>query len=149
MTPNGSGARSNGGAPKTEAAPDAAAPAGPKRDLVGEFKKLQSAEKVLGIAAACVLLGFVVANLWTDLFSNWFYACALLGSVGALVLTASETLEIKLLEPKMRTLVLLTCACLPALGFVIETLYNTWTAMMLAGAGAMAWAAIKIILRDE
>ena len=121
----------------------------PKRDLVGEFKKLASAEKVVGMAAAAVFLGFIVANLWVDAFGNWFYACALVGSLGALVLIAAELFEIKLLDAKPRGVLLLTFALLPALGFVIETLYNTWTALMLAGACAMAWAAMKIILGED
>lgn len=143
VTPTGNGNGSHASSTPTDGEKK------PKRDLVGDFKKLASAEKILGISAAAVFIGFVVANLWVDVFGNWFYACALLGSFGTLLLIVTEMLEIKLLEARARMTVLLTCGFLPALGFVIETLYNTWTALMLAGAGVMAWTALKILLRDD
>jgi hypothetical protein len=118
----------------------------PRRDLLRDFGNLHPSERLLGVGALLVLLGFIVAHLWADLFGNWFYTLALAGAAGTVALVGAQMFDVRPFQPRTRTLALLGFALAPALGFVIETLSNTWTALMLGGSGVMAYAAVRMIL---
>lgn len=130
---------------------DAPASAGPKKDLVAEFKNQPAAEKLLAVAAVVVLVAFIIHNGWNMLFKHiWFPTCAFLSSVIVIALIVLDMLSVKIMEPKLRTYVLVLLAILPALGFVIDLLRSSFPmALMLAGAIAMGLAAVKITTREQ
>jgi len=122
----------------------------PKRDLVGEFKTMRPAEKMLAVAALAVLLAFIFTGHWEFLFKySWFPTCAFLGAVGVLALTGLDLFGVKFLGAKARNYVMILLAVLPAAGFVIDALSNFWRAVMLAGAIVMGFAAVKITTREN
>ena len=122
----------------------------PKRDLVGEFKAMPAAEKMLAVAALAVLLAFIFAGRWELLFKYlWFPTCAFLGAVCILALTGLHLVGTKFLGGRARTYVMILLGVLPAIGFVIDALHNFWHAVMLAGAIVMGFAAVKITTREN
>jgi len=133
---------------KAESAPETAAkpPAG---NVVDELKRMPPAERLLAGAALALVLGFVIDNRWSSLFSVWFDTCALLGALGVLLLAGLALFGVRVLDRNLRDYVLIGFGLLPATGFVIDTLRNFWFAMVLASAITMGVAAIKILLREE
>jgi hypothetical protein len=123
----------------------------PKKDVAAEIKQMPAAEKLLGLAAVVVLLSFIFLGPWHALFKyGWFYTCAFLGSVGAIVLIATELFGIRLMNAKTRIYVLIGLAMLPALGFVVDLLQSSfWRALMLAGGIAMGVAGARITTREK
>jgi len=122
----------------------------PKRDVLGHFKAMPPAEKMLAIAALGVLLAFIFTGSWNFLFKfGWFHTCAFLGAVCILALTGLDLVGTKFLEGKARTYVVILLGVLPAIGFVIDALHNFWHAVMLAGAIVMGFAAVKITTREN
>ncbi|MHC4164854.1 MAG: hypothetical protein ACYSUM_22290, partial [Planctomycetota bacterium] len=74
-----------------EQPPPPPAPPAPKRDMVGDFKAMLPAEKMLAIAALAVLLAFIFTGRWEVLFKYvWFPTCAFLGAIGVLALTSLD-----------------------------------------------------------
>ncbi|MHC4134015.1 MAG: hypothetical protein ACYTDU_07950 [Planctomycetota bacterium] len=133
-----------------EQPPPPPAPPAPKRDMVGDFKAMLPAEKMLAIAALAVLLAFLFKRSWGGLFAGWFDTCAFLGAVCVLVLTGLDLFGVKFLSGKARTYVMILLGVLPAAGFVIDTLsHDFWVAVMLAGAIVMGFAAVKITSREN
>lgn len=121
-----------------------------KTDPVAGFKKMQTAEKMLAIAAAVTLIAFIIQGKWSFLFAYiWFPTCAFLGSILVIVLVALELFGVKLFDAKTRIYILILCAILPALGFVVDALRDFWSGVMLAGAIVMGYAAAKITTREK
>jgi len=121
----------------------------PKADPLANFKAMQASEKLLAVAALAVLLGFIFAGRWAQLFEvRWFPTTAFLGSVLVLAAVALEMFGVRWLDAKMRIRVLIALAVLPALGFVVDMLNVFWEAVMLAGAVVMIVAAVRISARE-
>lgn len=136
--------------PEEQPPPTPAPSSAPKRDLLGDIKAMRPAEQMLAVAALAVLLAFIVAGGFRVLFKyNWFPTCAFLGAVGVLALTGLDLFGVKFLSGKLRTYVMILLGVLPAIGFVIDELSNFWSAVMLAGAIVMGFAAVKITSREN
>ena len=123
-----------------------------KPDPVANFKAMATAEKMLAIAAAAALLGFIFSNGFKALFKyGWFPTCAFLGSLAVLVLTGMELFGVKVMDAKMRVYALILAALLPLLGYLIDIFdrMRFWGAVTLAAAIVMAYASGKIVTRDN
>jgi len=125
------------------------------KDLAGEFRKMPFAEKLLALAAAIVLVTWIVNEGWHFLFKNftygpgWFMTLSLIGSVATIGIIVTRLLGIRLMAPDVTMKVLLLCGVLPMLGFLIDQLRNFWHALMIAGAFGMVYAAAKITTREH
>ena len=134
----------------TETPETDAAPAAQKPSPVDGFKAMKNAEKILAVAAFATLVAFIFGKKWDLLFSGgWFETCAFLGAIGVILLVSLHLFGVKLVDAKVRTYLLILCAVLPALGFVIDALTHLWHGLMLAGAVAMAYAGAKITTREQ
>ena len=134
----------------SESASSTPGPTGPKLDLAEEFKKMRHAEKILVIAAVVVFVAFLFLGRWDWLFKwGWFTTCAFLGAVLTIVMTVLELFSVKVVDVKLRVWIMVCLGVLPALGFIIDALSNFWYALMLAGAVAMGFAAVKITTREN
>lgn len=125
-------------------------------DLVAEFKKMPTAEKMLACASVAALLGFIVLGAWSALFKLGFGAqvwlfptFAFLGSLATILLFVTKLFGLRIMDPALFTKVLVGAGVLPVVGFVISTLINFWSGLMLAACIAMAYAAAKITTREN
>ncbi len=123
---------------------------GPKKDPVADFKQMPNAEKLLAAAAAAVLLALILIGGWKYMFKRgWTYPCAVIGSIGTIVLVGLHLAKVKLMDASMRIKVVAGLALLPILGYVIDKLSNFQSALFFAGIVAMALAGIKITSREN
>ncbi len=120
----------------------------PKTGFIREIVNLPTAETILGGSGAAVLLGFVFTAGWGSLLHSWHVALAFAGATVGITLLIFKMLGIEPLPAALRDRVIVGCACLPALGFVIEKLQNFWSFLLLAGTVGMAYAAYRIMSRD-
>ena len=124
--------------------------AAPKESLLAQFRAMPGIERVLALAAALFVLGFVLgeARLAGD---RWWgpSTFALVGSIAVIALTVTRLLGIRLVAPSIAARLLVFFALLPALGFLIEKLDNLWRFVMLACIAAMAYAGAKIMTREK
>jgi hypothetical protein len=125
----------------------AAEPKAP-RNLSAEFGKLPGAERVLAIAAVAVLLGFMFHEAREDI-GTWFRNLALFGSLAVLILVTLKLFGVQLLRPAIDTRILVICAALPVVGFVVDKLKPFWGFVLFAGAILMAYTAAKISTREK
>jgi len=125
----------------------------PRRNPLAEFNRLDPAEKMLAGAAVAVLLGFLFVNAWGQLFSfkgqGWFHTFAFVGALGVVGVTALDLFGVKYVDAKFRPVILVGCAILPAIGFVLYSLGEFWWSLMLAGAVVMGYAAARITARED
>ena len=116
--------------------------------FIREIMDLPTAETVLCGSGAAVLLGFVFTAGWGNLLHSWHVAFAFAGATIAVTLLAFKMLGIKSLPAALQDKLIVGCAALPALGYVIEELQNFWSFLMLVGTIGMAYAAYRIMSRD-
>ncbi|MFQ5843704.1 MAG: hypothetical protein ACE5JG_01820, partial [Planctomycetota bacterium] len=90
------------------------------RALSTEFGKLPGAERVLAFAALAVLLGFLFRRGWSEFGTRWYLTLGLFGSCGALLLIAMKLFGVRLFRPSLDSRILVVCALLPALGYVVD-----------------------------
>ena len=116
--------------------------------FIREVVNLPTAETILGGSGVAVFLGFVFTAGWGNLLHSWHVALAFAGATVGVTLLVFKMLGIEALPAALRDKVIVGCACLPALGFVIEELHNFWNFLMLAGTVGMAYAAYRILARE-
>ncbi len=121
----------------------------PKRTgFIREIMDLPTAETILGGSGAAVLFGFVFTAGWGNLLHSWHVALAFAGATIAVTLLVFKMIGIKSLPAAVQDKVIVGCASLPAVGYLIEQLQNTWSFLMVAGTVGMAYAAYRIMSRD-
>ena len=117
----------------------------PKRGLAPGLRSLSSAEKLLALAAAIMVVAYLVRGEWGRVLDSWFDAGAMTGALGALALVALHVSGTRLLAPRARMYGFAAFGLLPAVGFVVEEIsLDAWRALMLAGAVAMGLAAAQL-----
>ena len=116
--------------------------------FIREIVNLPTAETILACSGAAVLLGFVFTAGWGNILHSWHVALAFAGATVGVTLLVFKMLGIKSLSAALQDKVIVGCAALPALGFVIEELQNFWSFLMVAGTVGMAYAAYRIMSRD-
>ena len=116
--------------------------------FIREIMDLPTAETILAGSGAAVLIGFVFTAGWGNLLHSWHVALAFAGAVVAVTLLVFKMLGIKSLPSALQDKLIVGCAALPALGFLIEQLRNFWSFLLLAGTVGMAYAAYRIMSRD-
>jgi len=121
----------------------------PRRDVIGDFRRLPAQEKLLATAAAIALLAFLIRGEWSGLFHRWFDTLTLLGAAAVVLLTLLPLLGVRFLSRRLQTYVLMACAAVPGVGFVFDALNDVWGALMLAAAVVMCYAGFRIALRED
>ena len=134
----------------TEAEQPETESAAPKRSPLAQFKEIPGIERLLALAAAVFVLGFVLdkGRLAGD---RWFgpNTFALVGSIAVIALTVTRLLGLRLVAPSLATKLLVFFALLPAAGFLFDQLGNLWHFVMLACVVAMAYAGTKILTHEK
>jgi len=117
----------------------------PKRRVAPGLRSLSAAERLLALAAALMLVAYVVRGEWGRVLESWFDAGAVTGAVGALALVAAHLSGTRLLPARARMYGIAAFGLLPAVGFVLEEIsLDAWRALMLAGAVAMGLSAAQL-----
>ena len=124
----------------------------PKSDVFERFQALSGAQRILFWVSIATLLGFVVERAWGVLTSPdnvgfWFVLLAIIGSIGTLTLLSMRLLKVPMMAPSVHARVVLLVAMLPAVGLLIELLSHFWAALMMVGAGAMAYVCVREFTR--
>jgi len=120
-------------------------PAPEKRRVAPGLRSLSGAERLLALAAALMLIAYIVRGDWGRAFHSWFDAGAVIGALGALALVAIHLSGTRLLPVRARMYGIAAFGLLPAVGFVVEEIaLDSWRALMLAGAVAMGLAAAQL-----
>lgn len=136
---------------KSQTTPEATPDAGDKPDPVAKLKALPMTEKLLLGAAAIALVVFIIEGGLKLLFkSSWGPTCTFLGTLGVVILIGLDLFGVKVMDKKSRTYLLILCAVLPALGWVIDLLSTLkfWGAVGIACIFVMAYAGAKLTTRD-
>jgi hypothetical protein len=133
---------------RIDAMTDAAAPQPlpAKPDFKANFGQLPLVEKVLGVIALVVIIGWIIAwtgqnNIYGSFFSNWFTPLSFLGALAIATLVILKVCGIRPLPPQIESKVIPIASLLPVVGYLI-TLINM-PAMLLTVGGSIALAYIS------
>ncbi len=138
----------------TPATTPSLAPAAPGPDIVGNFKKLPLAEKIVCGMALLVEIGWVIT--WSQTggweysgLSHWFPLLSFVGALAVVALVALKVLAIRLLPPNLEKHAIPVASLLPVLGFVIQTVSTVSVFLTVVGSLAMAYVSATTYWRKH
>jgi hypothetical protein len=99
------------------------------------------AEKVLGVLALLVIVGWLVQGklVWTSLFKFWYPTLSFLGAITVATILVLKIFGVRPIPPAIERQVIPIASLLPIVGFLIQFLSSFDSFLTMGGSLALAY----------